>query len=113
MGWRMEVGFQIGLKEAMGWASESILGKKLFRCETNVILWLGMAKGSVFGKTLSAMVFPSTCPFSLSLNWPGPKVLEWLISGLTETGNSILIDTSMIGRWILFNNFWVRSGKSP
>ena len=59
MGWRMEVGFQIVLKEAMGWAFGSILGKKLFRCITNVILWLGMAKGSVFGKTLGVMVFPS------------------------------------------------------
>ena len=113
MGWRKEVGFQIVLKEAMGWASRSILGKKLFRCRTNVILWLGVAKGSVFGKTLGAMVFPFACHFPLSLNWPRPKVLEWLIFVLMETRNSILVDTSKIRRWILLNSFWVRSGRSP
>ena len=106
--WRKVICLKYGVEDG-GWFSNCPKGsygvgiwkhirKEAVQMQNQCYLLLGMAKGLVFGKNLGAMVFPSACPFPLSLNWLGPKVLEWLIYGLTETGNSILVDTSMIGR---------------
>ena len=121
--WRKVICLKYGVGDG-GWFSNCPKGsygvglwkhirKEVVQMQNQCYFVVGDGKKDLFlGRPLVQWYSPMLV-LSLSLNWPGPNVLEWLISGLTETRNSILVDTSMIRRWILFNSFWVRSSRSP